>query len=380
MPERNAIHGVAPVAMHPYLTGAAGADGLGHAARAGGVPGWPVQLWGMNWRQLQVQPGPGAPRPLRWVEEAFGCPDWSAPEGAPPCLSARIVCDGALGQVGHCEIGSLHIRRGAMPPERVPGPSVYLWFIERGSLLVKLDDGKELAFGAGDLLLTDGAQPLRASWQQACVHHLSLPRQRVEEVVGQMAAAQLQGVVSLSHLGLSSFLGAQLHLLQRQGPSLVMAELTEALSVIFGTVESLLRLALCGRHERVQHDGAGDRVQAVYRFIEKNLHRHDLSAAQIAEGVNSSRAQVYRLFQGEALTVHGALREARLRKSMEYLQRVEDKQLSIGAIAYACGFSDQSVFSKLFRRRFGVTPSELRNTAARTRVNAVSRIAPIVVR
>ena len=82
---------------------------------------------------------------------------------------------------------------------------------------------------------------------------------------------------------------------------------------------------------------------------------------QIALGVNSSRAQLYRLFQAQPLSVHGTLREARLLKSVEYLRHCGDKLLSIGAIAYACGFSDQSVFSKLFRQRFGLTPSEVRN-------------------
>jgi AraC-like DNA-binding protein len=38
---------------------------------------------------------------------------------------------------------------------------------------------------------------------------------------------------------------------------------------------------------------------------------------------------------------------------------------AIGDIAYDAGFADQSYFNRSFRRRFGMTPSEVRVQAAR---------------
>jgi len=36
-------------------------------------------------------------------------------------------------------------------------------------------------------------------------------------------------------------------------------------------------------------------------------------------------------------------------------------RLPIASIAYSCGFNDISHFNHLFKRRFGVTPSDYRN-------------------
>ncbi|MEZ4426037.1 MAG: AraC family transcriptional regulator [Gemmatimonadota bacterium] len=57
-------------------------------------------------------------------------------------------------------------------------------------------------------------------------------------------------------------------------------------------------------------------------------------------------------------TVAGYLRAMRLRKAAELLRN--EPQLSISIVAHRSGFSDQSHLARLFRQRFGVTPSEFR--------------------
>ena len=36
----------------------------------------------------------------------------------------------------------------------------------------------------------------------------------------------------------------------------------------------------------------------------------------------------------------------------------QDHKLHVGALSWRCGFADQSDFSKLFRARFGLSPSD----------------------
>ena len=350
---------------------------------AGALHG-PARAHSPRWRSLAVM-GPGAaPAAMAWVEEVFGCAVWGAAAGRTG-VRAGWLCEGSWGHAGFSDLAALHMRRGGAAAPCLHAGMVFLWFIESGALSVELDEGKTVRHGAGAVLLSDGAQPLRARWPQARVHHLGLSRRWLEEAVGLEALVALQGLMPLGHLGLTSFLTAQLQLLRKQGPEMAAAELEESLSLVFGTARSLLRLALPCRREALPslplppEDAEGaQRLAAVHRFIDKNLHRHDLNAQQIALGVNSSRAQLYRLFEAQPLSVHGTLREARLRKSLEYLRQCGDGVLSIGAIAYACGFSDQSVFSKQFKQRFSVTPSALRSAlgAGRLAVPGASFFSP----
>jgi len=140
---------------------------------------------------------------------------------------------------------------------------------------------------------------------------------------------------------------------------LAPADLKEILHGIFRTAEALLKTA-APAVQQVPDAPEPDRLRAVHRFIEGNLHRPELSVADIARGTHTSRSSLYRLFDAQPQSVRGALREQRLQRGMRYLVSAEHRRMSIGAIAFVCGFSDQAVFSKQFRQRFGMTPREAR--------------------
>ena len=164
---------------------------------------------------------------------------------------------------------------------------------------------------------------------------------------------------AIDHFALAPFLASQLGTLANHGVALDSDELEAVLAGIFQTAGALLGSV----YESGSEHGV-DRLQLVHRYIQSNLHRNDLGVVDIARDTGLSRAQLYRLFSSQDMSVHATLREMRLLKSLSYLHRPGSGQLSIGAIAYACGFSDQAVFSKLFRRRFGVPAREARQRMA----------------
>ena len=59
----------------------------------------------------------------------------------------------------------------------------------------------------------------------------------------------------------------------------------------------------------------------------------------------------------------GALREIRLQRARSLIE--QSPRLNVGALAWRCGFADPSGFSKLFRTRFGLSPTEWRVHARR---------------
>lgn len=52
----------------------------------------------------------------------------------------------------------------------------------------------------------------------------------------------------------------------------------------------------------------------------------------------------------------GTLRELRLQRARALIE--QSSRLNVGALSWRCGFADPSGFSKLFRARFGLAPTE----------------------
>jgi AraC-like DNA-binding protein len=268
-------------------------------------------------------------------------------------LQRRILCQDARGVIGTCEAAG-----SALNPSAA---SIFL--IESGHLRVERDDGPSASFGAGAMLLCFGGRTLRASWERARFSHVQPSPQRLAQLLDGAPAGRGPGIEPLHHRGLAPFLVSQFDMLKRRGPMLAPTDLEHVFEGIFQTAEALLKGAVL-LPAPTRSEPVSERLRAIHRFIERNLHRQDLSVSDVALGANISRASLYRLFATQAYSVHGTLREQRLQEGLRYLEQARSDRLSIGAIAHACGFSDQAVFSKLFRRRFGITPRQARSPTA----------------
>jgi AraC-like DNA-binding protein len=66
------------------------------------------------------------------------------------------------------------------------------------------------------------------------------------------------------------------------------------------------------------------------------------------------------LFENEGTTFSEFARNARLSRAYRMLRDPRFADRSISTIAFEAGFSDLSYFNKVFRRRFGGTPSDVR--------------------
>lgn len=125
---------------------------------------------------------------------------------------------------------------------------------------------------------------------------------------------------------------------------------------------ALLFLRTLGRQdqERAPDDGheslhAG-RHAAALRFMEQQAHQPSLDAAQIAHAVGCSRTRLYEAFAAQQQTVMGSLRELRLQRARRAIET--SLRLHVGMLAWHCGFAHASDFSRLFRTRFGLSPTE----------------------
>lgn len=97
------------------------------------------------------------------------------------------------------------------------------------------------------------------------------------------------------------------------------------------------------------------RFQEIFDYIEDN-YNHEISFAELAEIAHFSPYYFSRVFkQITGRTIVEYINEVRLKKSIELLKT---NSMSITEIAMNCGFNDLNYFSRVFKKRYGVSPSK----------------------
>jgi AraC-like DNA-binding protein len=110
-----------------------------------------------------------------------------------------------------------------------------------------------------------------------------------------------------------------------------------------------------------QRSLASAQLQLMQSRTLSNLGDGALTIAQLAKHVGVSPRHAQRLFEQVGTTFTDFVLEQRLLLARELLLSPSKRDSKIGAIAYDAGFGDLSYFNRAFRKRFGATPSELRN-------------------
>lgn len=97
-------------------------------------------------------------------------------------------------------------------------------------------------------------------------------------------------------------------------------------------------------------------LRRLYDYIDQNLSDPDLNINLLCRELCMSRTSFYRKVKDLTnLTPYDMLRIFRLNRSAELLR---SRRYSLGEIADLTGFSTHSHFSTLFRKHFGMTPTE----------------------
>lgn len=105
---------------------------------------------------------------------------------------------------------------------------------------------------------------------------------------------------------------------------------------------------------------ASARLDAVIAGIDEWLADSELSAATLGIRLGLSERYVHHLLAEAGLKFTRLVREKRLERARRMLERPGAAGMRIVDIAYATGFGDLSNFNRVFRRRFGRTPSDMR--------------------
>jgi AraC-like DNA-binding protein len=97
--------------------------------------------------------------------------------------------------------------------------------------------------------------------------------------------------------------------------------------------------------------------QKIKDYIGTNLHDPDLCIDGIASAFNCSKRYLHMAFACEGTTIARYIWSVRLEKCRRDLESA--RRGTVTDIAFSWGFNSSSHFSRLFKERYGVTPSRL---------------------
>lgn len=139
-----------------------------------------------------------------------------------------------------------------------------------------------------------------------------------------------------------------------------------AAEVLGRQMVEVLALALdetVGDDQQVRTSVRAGHLRRAEQTIRKHLSNPALSPEFVAEACSISKRYLHELFGDTNQTVSQFIREERLAAARDLI--TASPALSLAEVSYRFGFCDQAQFSRLFRARFGVAPSDWRKGGGR---------------
>lgn len=214
--------------------------------------------------------------------------------------------------------------------------------------------GGDRAVKPGDFTIFDLSQVMRSDTGEIASINLLMPRRSLDRRLGDLSP--LHGRVFRQDLTpLTQLMGDHLRSL---------ATCVEAADAWQRDSLSIATVALC--NAMLTPEG-GDTPYtpdtmlgiAIRQFIDGDLTAYDLDADKLTARFGISRTNLYALFEPDG-GVASYIRNRRLARAMRILAGIErGPRQRIASVGYACGFETEKSFSRAFKRRYGVNPSEV---------------------
>jgi AraC-like DNA-binding protein len=104
---------------------------------------------------------------------------------------------------------------------------------------------------------------------------------------------------------------------------------------------------------------AGHRAQSI-EFIERHLQDPDLAPPVIAAALRVTPAYLHKIFSGDSETVSRYILRRRLQECARALKNAVQAGRSVTDIAFSFGFNSLPHFCRVFKERYGQSPSDFR--------------------
>jgi AraC family transcriptional activator of tynA and feaB len=224
--------------------------------------------------------------------------------------------------------------------------------------------GHDVELAEGDLVLTDSAMPSRMTFGHDNTSlGLLLPYETLRRFLPDPDAVFGRRVTG--NQGFAPLVGTMLrsvwaHVEQglppEYGPNLIKG-LLEVIATAY---------AMEHRSDACRSSVVAARRAQIKRFIEGHLRDADLSANSVATGLGLSARYTRMLFTAEGEGIAEYIMRRRLEECASQLRNAVWQGRSITDTAFAWGFSSMAHFTRAFKERFAVTPTEYRRNPKNT--------------
>jgi len=269
------------------------------------------------------------------------------------------------GRIEFTAIGSLPITRGVqgstlttVTPEAVRrngrGDRLYTIFTQSGRHAVQQNE-REAIGRTGDFFVLDH-QPAISQIESGSYLILDLPRERLESVLGP--SRLFTNITVEANLASTTLANSYVQELIRVGDRLNPDAATRMVSIGIDLVVAGLAERLAQEVPRSIHGNAT--IQRAKVYIEAHLSDTTLDPPQLAAAVGVSLRRLQELFHERGRHISDYIWGRRLETAAKRLSDPACAHLSIGVLAYGCGFSSQAHFARRFKDRYGISPREHR--------------------
>lgn len=229
---------------------------------------------------------------------------------------------------------------------------------EEGDMLWETKTGPQ-NFPKNGLVIFDLAQPVVSRTNNFANISLFVPRVMLEEQLGSAGDQHLrvlngeEPMVQLLRDHMSSLKALAHRMTGRQAAEIAPATV--------GLAAACLNASVSPDNPQQVSGISFATLTRARRFIEVNLATPGLSTATVCRHIGVSRTRLYDLFESYG-GVGTYIRDRRLRQALVALTSTAYAHHSIYDIALAACYSSDAAFVRAFRRRYGVTPNDVRQS------------------
>jgi len=295
--------------------------------------------------------------------------DWAARTIAP--IDVCVFDEGSFAARWSSHgVGQLRLLRLEAPAQRVvhcgaetgagkATPSIQLVYARLGALKTRMG-GKRFTVRPGEFVLLDNTRFYQMEMDTA--HEavdLMMPLGWLDRYLPDPGA--LLGRPVSAREGWGAPLGS---LLETMAEGIDQTPLPRPM--IAEQVGTLLTLATGFHEPATESRHRGQLARQILRRIETDFADPDLSPEGLAAELGISKRYLQQLLAGSGTSFVQELTATRLDRASDMLSDPRGRALTVGEIAFRCGFLDPGYFARAFRKRFGRTPSEWRGSGIRT--------------